>query len=113
MSAAELDATIARNPRAKLLLAGAPLAGAPLVGSASSAAAAAALPRKALEKLEKERAKKYSELEQREERHKKMGQALQRIGIQKALQGKGPVMKMKGKGDNGGKVFKWKQRRKK
>jgi U3 small nucleolar RNA-associated protein 11 len=82
-------------------------------GASSSAAAPAALPRNALEKLEKERAKKYSELEQREERHKKMGQALQRIGIQKALQGKGPVMKMKGKGDNGGKVFKWKQRRKK
>ena len=81
-------------------------------GASSSAAAPAALPRNALEKLEKERAKKYSELEQREERHKKMGQALQRIGIQKALQGKGPVMKMKGKGD-GGKVFKWKQRRKK
>jgi U3 small nucleolar RNA-associated protein 11 len=72
-----------------------------------------ALPKKAQAKLDKARAAKYAELEQREQRHAKMGQALRRIGIEKALMGKGARKKLKPKEEGGPKVFKWKQRRSK
>ena len=66
-------------------------------------------------KLEKSKAAKYSELEQRVERHSKMGKALERIGLEKALMGKGPRRKLKPKpGQEGApRKYKWKQRRNK
>jgi U3 small nucleolar RNA-associated protein 11 len=64
-------------------------------------------------KLEKARARQYSELEQRRERHRKMGTTLQRIGIEKALMGKGARRKIKKGGDGAPRQFKWKQRRSK
>ena len=66
-------------------------------------------------RLEKARAQQYSELEQRQERHQKMGKALQRIGIEKALMGKGARKKLRKPkdGQGGPKTFKWRQRRKK
>ena len=45
--------------------------------------------------------------------HSKMGRALQRIGLEKALMGKGPRRKLKKKEEGGPRVFKFKQRRKK
>lgn len=78
-----------------------------------STAAGSAMPNKTRAKLEKARAATYAELEQREQRHAKMGKALQRISIEKALMGKGPRRKLKKKGEGAARVFKWKQRRKK
>ena len=80
---------------------------------------------RAQSKLEKARAAKYDELQQRQERHSKMGRALERIGLEKALMGKGARRKLKpkkqqlgaesGSGGGGGapRQFKFKQRRKK
>ena len=64
-------------------------------------------------KLERARAAQYDELEQRISRHSKMGHTLQRIAVEKALLGKGPRRKLKAKAEGGGKVFKFRQRRKK
>ena len=75
--------------------------------------APAALPKRRRQKLEKARAASYSELDQRVARHAKMGRALQRIGIEKALMGKGARKKMRSKEEGAPRVFKWKQRRKK
>ena len=71
--------------------------------------------KKARAKLDRARAAQYEELEQRVARHDKMGRTLQRIGIEKALLGKGPRKKIKSSATNGvvGKVFKYRQRRKK
>lgn len=71
------------------------------------------LPKKARAKLERARAANYSELEQRVERHSKMARALERISIDKALQGKGARRRLKRKEDGGPKIFKFKPRRKK
>ena len=64
-------------------------------------------------KLETSRAAQYSELEQRVERHSKMAKALERIGMEKALMGKGARRKLKPKpGQEGApRKFKFKQRR--
>ena len=75
--------------------------------------APSALKKRRREKLEKARAASYSELDQRVERHAKMGRALQRIGIEKALMGKGARRKMRSKEEGAPRTFKWKQRRKK
>ena len=87
-----------------------------------------AVSKKARLKLERARAAKYDELQQRQERHSKMGRALERIGLEKALMGKGARRKLKpkkqlgvadadGAGGGGGggapRQFKFKQRRKK
>ena len=72
-----------------------------------------ALPSKRRAKLERAKAAAYSELEQRQARHAQMGAALQRIGIEKALMGKGARKKLKSRADDAPKTFKWKQRRKK
>jgi len=80
-----------------------------------SAPRLAGLSAKKREKLERARRAQYSELEQREERHAKMGKTLQRLGIEKALMGKGARKKLKSKGgaqEGAPKVFKWKPRRK-
>ena len=74
---------------------------------------AAPLPRHRRAKLERARAANYSELEQRVERHSKMARALERISIDKALQGKGARRRLKRKEDGGPKIFKFKPRRKK
>ncbi|KAL1511049.1 hypothetical protein AB1Y20_005873 [Prymnesium parvum] len=71
-----------------------------------------ALPKRLATKAEKSRAAKYSELTQREERHRKMARTLERIGIEKALLGKGRVKKLKGK-DGELRQYKWRQERKK
>ena len=71
--------------------------------------ALAALNKKQRERLEKARAKQYAELEQRVERHTKMGRALERISMEKALMGKGPRRKLKPKVEGAPKAFKWKQ----
>ena len=72
---------------------------------------AAKVAAKVAAKSEKQRAARYSELEQRMERHAKMGAALQRIGVEKALQGKGKRKRIR-KAD-GSKVFKFAPRRQK
>lgn len=69
------------------------------------------LNKKARQKLEKAQAKQYSELEQRVERHSKMGKALERLGLEKALMGKGAKRKLKPKTEGAPRRFKWKQRR--
>ena len=87
----------------------------------SAAPATKKLRKKQQLKLEAARAAQYSELEQRVARHSKMGAALQRIGMEKALMGKGARRKLKPKqgadgADSGGgapRQFKFKQRRKK
>ena len=73
------------------------------------------LRKKDLAKLEAARAAQYSELEQREARHSKMGATLQRLGMEKALMGKGAKRKLKPKPGKEGapRQFKWKQRRQK
>ena len=72
-----------------------------------------AVSRKQHAKLAKARDAQYRELEQRVERHTKMGRALQRIGIEKALLGKGPRKKLAPTADAPQKQFKFRQRRKK
>ena len=66
---------------------------------------------KAAQKAERALAARYSEVSQREVRHHKMTVALERIGIEKALQGKGRVKKLKTKPGEPRK-FKWRQERK-
>ena len=66
---------------------------------------------KAGKKAKKAQAARYSELTQREARHHKMSVALERIGLEKALQGKGRVKKLKTK-PNEPRKFKWRQERK-
>mmetsp|Transcript_1819 Transcript_1819/g.5193 ORF Transcript_1819/g.5193 Transcript_1819/m.5193 type:complete len:264 (+) Transcript_1819:101-892(+) len=74
----------------------------------------APLSKKAAAKLGRARAAQYEELEQRVARHDKMGHTLQRIGIEKALWGKGPRRKIKTVTDSVvSKAFKFRQRRKK
>ena len=75
--------------------------------------ASATLSAKRRERLERARAAQYAELAQREARAAKMGEALQRIGMEKALMGKGPRKKMRSKEDGAPRLFKWRQRRKK
>ena len=69
------------------------------------------VPKHRREKLERSKAAQYAELEQRQERHAKMGKALVRIGIEKALMGKGARRKLASKGEGAPKAFKWKPRR--
>ena len=79
--------------------------------SASAASSTSAQPKALAVKTEKARAAKYSELAQREERHRKMGATLERIGIEKALLGKGRVKKLKTK-EGELRQYKWRQERK-
>jgi U3 small nucleolar RNA-associated protein 11 len=58
-----------------------------------------------------DRAGRYSELEQRLERHEQMGSALSRIATERALQGKGKRKKLRSKQD-GPRAYKWRQQRK-
>lgn len=76
------------------------------------------LSKKALAKLERQRAAKYDELEQRIVRNEKMGRALQRLSMERALMGKGArkTIRKKQGAEGGGaqkRQFKFKQRRKK
>ena len=72
------------------------------------------LSKKAMAKLERERAAHYEEFQQRTARHDKMARTLQRIGIEKALLGKGPRRKIKATVEGiVKKVHKWRQRRQK
>ena len=71
------------------------------------------LPKKRRALLEKAKARQYAELEQREARNAKMSKALQRIGIEKALMGKGARKKIKTKEEGAPRLFKWKPRRQK
>lgn len=82
--------------------------------SVQAAASGRRLTKKAQAKLDRARAAQYEELDQRVARHDKMGRTLQRIGIEKALLGKGPRRKLKAVVDGvATKVFKYRQRRKK
>lgn len=68
-------------------------------------------PKRVAAKAERARNLKYSELAQREERHRKMSKTLERINLEKALLGKGRVKKMKPK-EGEMRRFKWRQERK-
>uniref|UniRef100_A0A7S2FPW7 Uncharacterized protein n=1 Tax=Haptolina brevifila TaxID=156173 RepID=A0A7S2FPW7_9EUKA len=81
--------------------------------TASATVAPPKLSKKLRAKLDRAKAATYSELEQRVERHKQMGRTLHRIGIEKALLGKGPRRKLKSKEEGAPKQYKFKQRRKK
>ena len=77
----------------------------------SGASSGAGVSKKAKATLERARAAKYSELEQRESRLLKMKRTLERIGIERALQGKGKVKKLKTKSGEL-RQYKWRQERK-
>ena len=70
--------------------------------------------KKAQKQLDRLKREQYDELEQRVQRHEKMGKVLQRLGMERAMMGKGARKRVGPKGDREAgapKQFKWKQRR--